>query len=186
MPTPRRPSRQDSRQQSRQASMDPRNEIMLQMDHYIGVDVGTGSARACIINDKGDIVGLASENIGLWQPEQGYYVSRRHLSLSCSMPPCSNAASYNITKLQCLSFVLCIFLFSSHDIRKKTFASTPVFIFVHEHPMALKSSLWERKLTGNIIPGTINYRYLALYLYNRPESAQPTQHQSPFDQGYRF
>lgn len=44
------------------------------MDHYIGIDVGTGSARACIINDKGEIVGLASENIGLWQPQQGYYV----------------------------------------------------------------------------------------------------------------
>ena len=44
------------------------------MDNYIGIDVGTGSARACIVNAKGDIVGLASENIGLWQPEQGYYV----------------------------------------------------------------------------------------------------------------
>jgi ribulose kinase len=44
------------------------------MDHYLGIDVGTGSARACIIDGKGDIVGLASENIGLWQPEQGYYV----------------------------------------------------------------------------------------------------------------
>ena len=44
------------------------------MDHYIGIDVGTGSARACIINSRGDIVGLASENIGLWQPEHGYYV----------------------------------------------------------------------------------------------------------------
>ena len=36
--------------------------------------MGTGSARACIINAKGDIVGLASENIELWQPETGYYV----------------------------------------------------------------------------------------------------------------
>jgi hypothetical protein len=26
------------------------------------------------MNEKGDIVGLASENIGLWQPETGYYV----------------------------------------------------------------------------------------------------------------
>ncbi|KKA22072.1 D-ribulokinase [Rasamsonia emersonii CBS 393.64] len=43
------------------------------MDYYIGIDVGTGSARACIIDNKGDIVGLASENIGLWQPQQGYY-----------------------------------------------------------------------------------------------------------------
>lgn len=47
------------------------------MDHYLGIDVGTGSARACIIDGKGDIVGLASENIGLWQPEQGYYVRTR-------------------------------------------------------------------------------------------------------------
>lgn len=42
--------------------------------YYIGVDVGTGSARACVIDHNGDIVGLASENIGLWQPEKGYYV----------------------------------------------------------------------------------------------------------------
>lgn len=55
-------------------SVDPHNELRPQMDHYIGIDVGTGSARACIMNDKGDIVGLASENIGLWQPQTGYYV----------------------------------------------------------------------------------------------------------------
>lgn len=54
--------------------MDPRNEINVSMNHYIGIDVGTGSARACIINEAGDIVGLASENIGLWQPQTGYYV----------------------------------------------------------------------------------------------------------------
>lgn len=66
-------SRQSSRQGSRQASLDPRNEILVSEDYYIGIDVGTGSARACIINSKGDIVGLASENIGLWQPQTGYY-----------------------------------------------------------------------------------------------------------------
>ncbi|KAK4956448.1 hypothetical protein LTR10_005973 [Elasticomyces elasticus] len=67
------PFRQPSRQQSRQMSVDPHNDLRVQQDHYIGIDVGTGSARACIMNDKGDIVGLASENIGLWQPETGYY-----------------------------------------------------------------------------------------------------------------
>lgn len=66
--------RQSGRQSSRQASTDDREAIQAQMDYYIGIDVGTGSARACIIDDKGDIVGLASENIGLWQPQQGYYV----------------------------------------------------------------------------------------------------------------
>ncbi len=62
-----------SRQQSRQMSIDPHNDLRPELNHYIGIDVGTGSARACIMNDKGDIVGLASENIGLWQPETGYY-----------------------------------------------------------------------------------------------------------------
>lgn len=74
--------RQPERQSSRQLSTDPHNEIHPHMDHYIGIDVGTGSARACIVNAKGDIVGLASENIGLWQPEQGFYVSLRHGSKS--------------------------------------------------------------------------------------------------------
>lgn len=75
------------RQNTRSDSMDPRNDISVQQDHYIGIDVGTGSARACIINEKGDIVGLASKNIGLWQPETGYYVcssSRRRYNTDCS------------------------------------------------------------------------------------------------------
>jgi hypothetical protein len=68
------PYRRPSRQGSRQASTDPREDLQVHLDHFIGIDVGTGSARACIIDAKGDIVGLASENIGLWQPEHGYYV----------------------------------------------------------------------------------------------------------------
>jgi glycerol kinase len=59
---------------SRQLTGDPRNELHPYVEHYIGIDVGTGSARACIMNDQGDIVGVASENIGLWQPQTGYYV----------------------------------------------------------------------------------------------------------------
>ncbi|KAJ5681541.1 sugar kinase [Penicillium maclennaniae] len=67
------PYRRPSRQGSRQATSDPREDLQVHLDHFIGIDVGTGSARACIIDAKGDIVGLASENIGLWQPEHGYY-----------------------------------------------------------------------------------------------------------------
>ena len=48
--------------------------LPLLQDHYIGVDVGTGSARACIIDETGDIKALASKDIKLWQPENGYYV----------------------------------------------------------------------------------------------------------------
>lgn len=77
------PFRQNSRKPSRQMT-DPRNEIRPQVDHYIGIDVGTGSARACIMNDQGDIVGLASENIGLWQPQTGYYVILSHDRVSVS------------------------------------------------------------------------------------------------------
>ena len=69
------PLRQAYAQSSRQMSTDPHNDLNIQTNHYVGIDVGTGSARACIIDPRGDIVGLASENIGLWQPEHGYYVS---------------------------------------------------------------------------------------------------------------
>jgi FGGY-family pentulose kinase len=41
--------------------------------NYIGIDVGTGSARACIMNDAGDILAVASDPIALWQPQTGYY-----------------------------------------------------------------------------------------------------------------
>ncbi|KAL2841962.1 FGGY family of carbohydrate kinase [Aspergillus pseudodeflectus] len=47
--------------------------MQLLKSYYIGVDVGTGSARACVIDDTGDIVSLASEDIGLWNPQQEYY-----------------------------------------------------------------------------------------------------------------
>lgn len=67
------PFRQTQQTHSRQASPDPHHQLRPEQDHYVGIDVGTGSARACIINQAGDIVGLASENIGLWQPQQGYY-----------------------------------------------------------------------------------------------------------------
>lgn len=58
---------------------------MLEQDHYIGIDVGTGSARACIIDATGEIKGLAAEDIKLWKPTVGYNGSQhyaRFLSLS--------------------------------------------------------------------------------------------------------
>jgi ribulose kinase len=74
-------------------TISPHNDLNPHVDHYIGIDVGTGSARACIIDSSGDIKArifplqkpphlearnpnfmiVATENIGLWQPETGYY-----------------------------------------------------------------------------------------------------------------
>lgn len=100
------PVRHAAGAETRKTSTDPPHNLKPVMEHYVGIDVGTGSARACIINANGDIVGLASENIGLWQPQQGYYVGlapishlpspineqpRLHLSPGdCSLSPCSN------------------------------------------------------------------------------------------------
>ncbi|KAM3563369.1 hypothetical protein MY1884_001282 [Beauveria asiatica] len=47
--------------------------IKAHQDHYIGIDVGTGSARACVIDESGDIKALAAQDIKLWQPQTGYY-----------------------------------------------------------------------------------------------------------------
>lgn len=43
------------------------------MAHYIGVDIGTGSARACIINSNGLIVAVASKDIKTFNPKTDFY-----------------------------------------------------------------------------------------------------------------
>ncbi|KFY43558.1 hypothetical protein V495_03887 [Pseudogymnoascus sp. VKM F-4514 (FW-929)] len=42
-------------------------------EHYIGVDIGTGSARVCIVDRSGDIKAVASKDIRTWQPQNTFY-----------------------------------------------------------------------------------------------------------------
>lgn len=42
-----------------------------QQAYYIGIDVGTGSVRSCVIDAAGEIKGLASEDIQLWKASYG-------------------------------------------------------------------------------------------------------------------
>jgi ribulose kinase len=35
-------------------------------NHYLGVDVGTGGARVCLIDSDGNVKGIAAEDIRLW------------------------------------------------------------------------------------------------------------------------
>ena len=44
------------------------------MAHYIGLDVGTGSTRACLINENGDILSVAVKDIKTWHEKADYYV----------------------------------------------------------------------------------------------------------------
>ena len=52
------------------------------MSHYIGLDVGTGSARACLIGDNGDILSVATKDIKTWHERADYYVFPRKPSLT--------------------------------------------------------------------------------------------------------
>ena len=43
------------------------------MSHYLGIDVGTGSARAGIFSASGALVGSASQPIRMWQPATDHF-----------------------------------------------------------------------------------------------------------------
>ncbi|ODV92029.1 hypothetical protein CANCADRAFT_23040 [Tortispora caseinolytica NRRL Y-17796] len=41
--------------------------------YYFGIDVGTGSARACLIDRSGEVLGVASKEITKWEPKVSYF-----------------------------------------------------------------------------------------------------------------
>ncbi|XP_059145427.1 FGGY carbohydrate kinase domain-containing protein-like [Physella acuta] len=41
--------------------------------NYIGVDVGTSSARACVVSDTGSILATCVEEITIWNPKSDFY-----------------------------------------------------------------------------------------------------------------
>ena len=40
---------------------------------YIGVDVGTSSVRAALVDNVGRIVSFSSVDVRIWQPSAGFY-----------------------------------------------------------------------------------------------------------------
>lgn len=45
--------------------------------HYIGVDVGSNSARACVIDHEGNLLAIATQDTQTWQSRPGCYVRRK-------------------------------------------------------------------------------------------------------------
>lgn len=48
---------------------------MNSQNYYMGVDVGTGSARVCLIDSKGVIKAVHSKDTKTWNPAANFYVS---------------------------------------------------------------------------------------------------------------
>ena len=44
-----------------------------EMEHYVGVDVGTGSVRAALVANDGTVVQTAEEPIQIHTPQAGFY-----------------------------------------------------------------------------------------------------------------
>jgi ribulose kinase len=48
---------------------------MASQAYYMGVDVGTGSARVCLIDQTGVMVAVESKEIKTWNEKADFYVS---------------------------------------------------------------------------------------------------------------
>lgn len=46
---------------------------MPKLNYFVGVDVGTGSARAALVTENGKIASVAERKIQTWNPQSDFY-----------------------------------------------------------------------------------------------------------------
>lgn len=74
---------------------------------FIGVDVGTGSARACLMDENGEIVSLASREIKRFEPKQDYWnqsTSNIWESICYSTKQCLEESGIDPAKVKGIAF----------------------------------------------------------------------------------
>lgn len=121
--------------------------------NYIGIDVGTGSARACIIDDEGNIMVICSNPIKIWKPSPGHYEQSTTdiwKAICTSVKTCLSSMSDGVDPL------------SIKGIGFDATCSLAVFSIDKDEPVVITDKSWENEDGED--------RNVILWLDHRPET----------------